>query len=324
MTTATAHAEFVAQRRAYIGGTDISAIIGVSPWATPLSVYLDKTAPEQAELKDSLPMRRGLALEKFIADEFMRETGLICWHPAPIVRTDWGFPAGASLDYLVAYPEHPRTPIGLMDAKAAMSFYGRQQWKAPDPHRGYEEGDLPDAYYTQLAWYLAVTELPRAWGVADTGDDSLIKVPVKPNAKVQEKLIDAGLRFWTEHVLAGIPPEPSGTDTDHDALQRMWPETVPEPPVYIEDDVAEGVLSDYLAHKLKAKEHGAQADLAQQRLESLMGEHEHAVVGGWHLSWKPITSNRIDSKRLKAELPEVAAQYSKPSTSRRFEVKEGS
>jgi len=324
MTTATAHAEFVAQRRAYLGGTDIGALIGVSPWASPLSVYLDKVAPEQAEEKDSLPMRRGLVLERFIADEFMRETGLVCWHPAPIVRTDWGFPAGASIDYLVAYPDHPRTPIGLMDAKTAMSFYGRRQWQAPDPNRGYEEGDLPDAYYTQLAWYLAVTELPRAWGVADTGDDSLIKVPVKPNAQVQAKLIDAGLRFWTDHVLAGIPPEPTGTDSDHDALQRMWPETVPEPPVYIEDPVAEGILSDYLAGKAREEEGRRIAEQAKQRLESIMGENERAVVGGWQLQWKPVTSNRIDSKRLKAELPEVAAQFSKPSTSRRFDVKESS
>ena len=65
-----AHAAFLTARRSYIGGTDIAAITGVSPWASPLSVYLDKTAPEQAERSDNLPMRRGLALERFIADEF--------------------------------------------------------------------------------------------------------------------------------------------------------------------------------------------------------------------------------------------------------------
>ena len=67
MNATAAHAAFVAARRAYIGGTDIAAITGLSPWGSPLSVFLDKTAPELAEHKDSLIMRRGLALEDFIS-----------------------------------------------------------------------------------------------------------------------------------------------------------------------------------------------------------------------------------------------------------------
>jgi len=318
MTTATAHAEFVAQRRCYLGGTDLAGLIGVSPWATPLSVYLDKTAPEQAKSKDSLPMRRGLFNEAFIASEFERaRPGTVTYHPKPVVRTDWGFPAGASIDRFICDEAHPRTPVAVLECKTAFGFQSAQQW---DEHAE----DLPDSYYTQCQWYLAVTGLKWCYGAADTGKDALVIVPIKAVPAVQAELIEAGLRFWTDHVLAGIPPEPTGTDSDHDALQRMWPETVPEPPVYIEDPLAEGILSDYLAHKFKAKEHEAQADLAQQRLQSIMGEHEQAVVGGWKLTWKPITSNRIDSKRLKAELPEVAAQYSKPSVSRRFEAKESS
>ena len=38
----------------------------------------------------------------------------------------------------------------------------------------------------------------------------------------------------------------------------------------------------------------------------------------WKITWKRVTSNRIDSKALKAALPDVAAKYTKQTTSRRF------
>lgn len=38
------------------------------------------------------------------------------------------------------------------------------------------------------------------------------------------------------------------------------------------------------------------------------------------ITWKPVTSSRLDSKALKAEAPELWNRYSKQTTSRRFLV----
>jgi len=38
----------------------------------------------------------------------------------------------------------------------------------------------------------------------------------------------------------------------------------------------------------------------------------------WKITWKAVTSSRLDSTALKKELPEVAARYMKQSTARRF------
>ena len=319
MSAVTAHAEFLAQRRAYIGGTDIAAITGVSPWASPLSVYLDKTAPGKSDDSDSLPMRRGLALERFIADEFERaKPGTVTYHPAPIVRTDWGFPAGASIDRYIATAEHPRTPTAVLECKTAFSFQSARQWQAPDPGKHIEEGDLPDSYYVQVQWYLAVTGLDWAYGAADTGKDSLTIVPIHADPPVQERLIEAGREFWQQHVERGVAPEPIGTDADADALLRMYPDTIPEPAVTIEDELAEVILSDYLAHKFKAEAENREADTNKQRLQALMGENEQAVVGCWRLTWKKQARTTIDTKRLKAERPDVAAEFAKQSETRVF------
>lgn len=325
MNAATARELLLAQRTHYIGGTDAAAIVGISPFATPLTVYLDKVQPEAKEDRETMAMRRGLVLERFIADEFCRShPGLVTYHPKPVVRTDWGFPAGASLDFYVAREDRPRTPIAMLETKTAMSFYSRRQWQEPAPGELLSEGDLPDSYYAQVQWYLAVTGLPLAYAAADTGDESLTVVPIEPNERVQTKLIESCREFWLTHVEAHVAPEPSGTGKDAEALQRMWPDTIPDPPVTLEDELADVMVSDYLAHELKAKEHKAAAEKAKQQLQALMGENERAQVGSWLLTWKTVTSPRIDSKRLKAERPDVASEYTTESTSRRFAVKETS
>ena len=306
---------FLTGRRSYIGGTDIAAIVGLSPWASPLSVYLDKTMPEQAEHKDSLIMRRGLALEDFISDEFTRAMPqFVTYRPKPIVRTDWGFPAGASVDRLVAKAEHPRTPVAVLECKTAF----RDGWRTWDEERL----DLPDSYFAQVQWYLAVTGLPIAYGAADVGDDRLRIVPIEADARIAERLIAAGREFWQRHVERGVPPEPQGTRADAEALGRMYSETIPEPPVYLEDDAAESILADYLRHKATADEATREADLAKQRLQALMGEREQAVVVGkltTHLlTWKQQTRHSIDAKRLRAERPEIADEYTKETTARTF------
>ena len=38
----------------------------------------------------------------------------------------------------------------------------------------------------------------------------------------------------------------------------------------------------------------------------------------WKVTWKAVTSNRLDSTALKKELPDIAARFMKKTTARRF------
>ena len=58
------------------------------------------------------------------------------------------------------------------------------------------EADLPDSYYVQVQWYLAVTGLDLAYGAADTGREKLTVVPIAADPAVQARLIEAGRDFW--------------------------------------------------------------------------------------------------------------------------------
>ena len=53
------------------------------------------------------------------------------------------------------------------------------------------------------------------------------------------------------------------------------------------------------------------AEMTARNVDTLTGDD-------WKVTWKAVTSNRLDSASLKKELPDIAARYTKASVSRRF------
>lgn len=70
-------------------------------------------------------------------------------------------------------------------------------------------------------------------------------------------------------------------------------------------------MQDELAAEIAATEDELKAYMAASNADELHGP-------SFKITWKPITSSRLDSKALKAEAPELWERYSKTTTSRRF------
>ena len=51
-----------------------------------------------------------------------------------------------------------------------------------------------------------------------------------------------------------------------------------------------------------------------------MGNAEEVHAGEYKITWKAVTSSRIDTAALRKELPEVWQEYGKITTTRRFSV----
>ncbi len=61
-----------------------------------------------------------------------------------------------------------------------------------------------------------------------------------------------------------------------------------------------------------------EADAIRDALKAAMGCAEEMRAGEYKLTWRPVTSVKLDVKALKAALPDVAARFSRESTVRRF------
>ena len=71
-----------------------------------------------------------------------------------------------------------------------------------------------------------------------------------------------------------------------------------------------------------ADELAAEIDAIQDTIKREMEAAGVDVLTGsdWKATWKPITTSRIDTSALKKALPDLAAQFTKTSTVRRFSV----
>lgn len=64
----------------------------------------------------------------------------------------------------------------------------------------------------------------------------------------------------------------------------------------------------------------AEIEAIKDIIKAYMGDSEELRVGEYKVTWKTVATSRLDSKALKATFPDVAEQFTKTSTSRRFTV----
>ena len=62
----------------------------------------------------------------------------------------------------------------------------------------------------------------------------------------------------------------------------------------------------------------AEAEAIKDALKAAMGDSESIQAGEYKITWKAVTSSRIDTTALKKALPDVAERFTKETTSRRF------
>lgn len=62
----------------------------------------------------------------------------------------------------------------------------------------------------------------------------------------------------------------------------------------------------------------AETKALEDALKAAMGDAEEIRAGAYKITWKAVTSARIDTGALRKALPDVAAAFTKESTMRRF------
>ncbi len=64
----------------------------------------------------------------------------------------------------------------------------------------------------------------------------------------------------------------------------------------------------------------AEAEAIKDAIKTAMGDSEAIQAGEYKVTWKPVTSTRLDTAALKKALPDVAELFTKETTVRRFSV----
>jgi predicted phage-related endonuclease len=207
----------VIDRSGFIGGSDAAAILKVSPWSTPLDVFLEKTG--QAEKIDD-PKReklfkRGKRLEPIVINMLIEDEGVkvtkrsTSAEPNRYVDKEYPFLA-AEIDFEW---EVTADLAELLDLDAAL-VGTIQNGEAKTVHVfasakfGEEREDVPIEYAGQALHGLMVTGRQVCLFGVLFGADKLGLYLVKRDDATIKVMRATEVKFWNEHVLAGVPPEP--------------------------------------------------------------------------------------------------------------------
>jgi putative phage-type endonuclease len=343
--TATAEAAAIVtavknrDRRKFLGGSDAAAVMGLSPWKTPVELWMFKTGRTQESLDEDTErlrrLERGKKLEPFILDmtlDKLRDMGLTVEHVAT--------------NALYTDPEHPWMACEIdfelklwgeievggrtvkfngehinADAKSVGSSFARKKW-------GIEfTEDVPVEYATQFMHGLMVTgrqacliSALRSFDDVDLfwtlRDDEVI-------AGMRQKEID----FWHDHVLADVPPDPFKFSD----VKFLFPSTVADPieatPAIVQK------VKDLLRVSAMRIDLEAEEDVLKLAIADYMRPHA-SLTYGWMpprkgkaperrviATWNEEKQTLFDKKGLAEKHPEVAELFTLRGTNRVMRAK---
>jgi len=312
--TPAERATWLEERRKGLGGSDVAAVLGLSPWATPFDVWVDKVDPLPDE--DSSVKRRGRLLERAVGEWAAEELERILEPAAHLVHPVHTWARGTPDFWLTdpnAYPfAQARDRLGL-ECKTARYMDG---WGEPGAVL-----EVPPHYRVQALWYLAISEAP-AWVVAVFGTTEerweLLELDRATEAPLLERLLEVAGSWWERHVVGGDPPELDLSRGASRWLQRRHP-TGGE----LRDAVGGELelLERYREAKELERVAVAERKALEVRLKAAIGDAGGLRSELGSVRWSRYDARRLEGKRLRKERPdlvEVLDAYSPPKPTGRL------
>jgi len=304
-------------RHTYLGGSEVAAIMGLSPYKSAYTLWSEKCGfYEEEDKADHIKLAAylGHENEQTIADLFQEESGM------KVRKTMYRYSLkeypflGVHLDRLIRTPDKK---TAILECKTTFS---RHPWD------GYDRGEIPPAYYCQVMVEMAVTGIHKAYiAVLRTGPVfDYWEVPY--NEEEAQLIIKTCVEFWNMVTRKEWTPETdsiidlsgSAPASTKEALSYMhryyWDE--PAAPVMIDNDSLE-IISE-LDAKIKAMTEEKSRLSNQVKLQ--MEGAEKALSKKSVVRYRTVDTNRFDSASFRKDHPDLYKEYLKPSSYDRFTI----
>lgn len=317
-TTGMSRDEWLQERRKSIGGSEIGSILGLNKWASPYSVWANKTG-RVPDTEPNEAMRQGIDLEYYVAKRFMEKSGLKVERDNAIIRNS---------DYPHLHANIDRRIIGMkagLECKTASAMSASR----------FTGGDFPDSYYAQCVAYMAITGyhtfflavlvLGKEFKIYRITTDRDVPLPSWCESSVYvseaefQALRSAAIDFW-DYVERDIEPPVDGLEATAEALGIIYAGSN-------EDSIdlfgVDADMKQFLQLKAEIKALKTRQDACSNVIKQRLGESTLGCGNHYIASWRPQTRRTFDVKRFAREHPEIdlTGYYNRTET-RKFEVKE--
>ena len=200
--------------RDYVGASEVAAVLGLSKYAGPFTVWGRRTGRVGPEPENDA-MWLGRAMEPIILDLYQHETGRKLSRVPYVLRHPDCRHLGCNLDAALLTVGRQVGKYGaeleaVVDAKHITSRLAGEfrHWAE---HGEPEPETSADTYAVQLHTQMAVTGAPRA-ELACLIDKELVVCHLEANDAVNRHLVDTIDQWWARHIEADEPPTPNAAD----------------------------------------------------------------------------------------------------------------
>lgn len=293
--------EWLSLRKKYIGGSDAGSILGVNPWSSPADIWRDKLADSEPMELDSFRIRIGNDLEAYVAKLFEEETG-------KKVRRNNFMMVNKKYPFMMANVD--REVVGenrVLECKTTSS-YNKEDWL---------DGNIPPHYYAQVQHYMAVCGYDGGYIAVLIGNEAFIWYEVLRDDGYIKAMIKKEEDFYNNSMVLGAFPSPDGSKAYSDVLKDRYKEPIPDSVVLDDLEPSLRQLQDVKGVIAKLKKTRARLE---QEIQGEMGNHEIAYIGPSTVKWSNVVSKRFDRKAFEKDYPDLAKDYVKESSFRRFSI----
>lgn len=302
--------DWLAVRKNGIGGSDAAAAVGLSPYQSPLELWLIKTGrdanlPRPDPQDTSEPIYWGTLLEPIVAASYTKQTGNKVRRVNAVLQSP-------TVPFMLANVD--REVVGcrdvqLLECKTAGEF-GARLWR----------DGVPEYVQLQVQHQLAVTGRQAAdVAVLICGQKLEVHRVVRDDSLIA-RLIELEAAFW-RFVEADTPPPADGSDSADRALRCLYPGaggTVD----FTDDRRLSSAFADLVAVRADIEARQQVEAQLKQTIAQAMAEADRAEFEtGWVSYKRSKDGTGVDLKRLLADHPHFTTQYAITRTgSRRFLV----
>ena len=302
--------EWLEVRKNGIGGSDAAAAVGLSPYMSPLELWLIKTGrdanlPRPDPDDTTEPVYWGTLLEPIVAASYTKQTGnkvrrvnAVLQHP--------------TIPFMLANVDREvvgNRDVQLLECKTAGEF-GARLWR----------DGVPEYVQLQVQHQLAVTGKQAADVAVLLCGQKLEVHRIERDDALIARLIELEAAFW-RFVETDTPPPADGSDSADRALRCLYPGaggTVD----FTDDRRLSSAFADLVTVRAEIEARQQVEAQLKQTIQQAMGEADRARVrDGFGFFKRSKDGSGVDLKRLLADHPHLATQYAitKPG-SRRFLV----
>lgn len=326
-TSGLSEEDWLGYRRQGIGGSDVAAIMGVSPFATLRDLYNDKCGnPDVIQTEDNWVAKEvGHRLEDLVAKIFAYKTGYKVFAVRKLFRHPFHSFMQANVDFFVELPDGS---IAILECKTT-NYNSKEKWN---------DGAVPVNYEWQCGHYMAVMNLaaPISPACTATTKTSLSIRRIDRDEVIEADMIEMEAHFWNEYVLGRIePPYTESGDLVLESIRRHYGELDPTVDAVILPTSMAVKLEQYLdlaAQKSllsqQIKELDEQMKIAYAPIVDVMKTSCSAVCvfgsNTYEVRNKPVFRTSISKdklQKLEETHPDLYSEYTETTEGRRFSVK---